>query len=127
MRTCLSPHRAQEEPVKNRKGGGITLTSLLKKRSITAPLREKNVPTDSRLEEEQPLIHHLQEAPVRKHESVKNLPWYHHCIFYGGEAQLPITAGTPGEELALVTQCHTVRLSTGHMHDVLPGQGSNLL
>lgn len=127
LRTCLSPRGAQGAPVQYRKGGGIALTSLREKCQISAPLRESNAPTDSRLEGKQPLTHHLQEAALRKPEPVKNSPWYHHCIFYSGEAQLSVTASTPGEELALVAERHAVRLSAGHVHDVLPGQGSDLL
>lgn len=72
-------------------------------------------------------MHHLQGASLRKADPVKCLPWYCHCIFYSGEPQLPIAAGAPGEELALVTEGHTVRLPTGHVHDVLPGQSPDLL
>lgn len=127
LRTCPSPRGAQGGPVQYANGGGITLTSLHEKCLITAPPRESNTPTNSSLEGEQPLTYHLQEGALRKPEPVKNLPWYCHCIFYSGEAQLPITAGAPGEELALVAERHAVRLSAGHMHDVLSGQGSNLL
>lgn len=76
---------------------------------------------------EQPLMHQLQGAPLRKAGPGKCLPWHCHCILYSGEPQLSVAAGAPGEELALVTEGHAVWLPTGHVHDVLPRQRPDLL
>lgn len=123
--TVLLQNLSSTQGVQRGKRRSVRLVLVCGKCPITRPLSKSNTPTNSRLEREKSLIQHLQVSAIRKPKPLKDLPWYCHCIFNSGEAQLSIAACTPGEDLALVAECHTVGLSAGHVHYVLPCQGSN--
>lgn len=123
--TVLLQNLSSTQGVQRGKRRSVRLVLVCGKCPITSPLSKINTPTNSRLEREKSLIQHLQVSAIRKPKPLKDLPWYCHCIFNSGEAQLSIAACTPGEDLALVAECHTVGLSAGHVHYVLPCQGSN--